>query len=370
MAPIDYIPRTREMYADYPAYRWVVNEDVPWAPLVKPLAGCKLALATSGGVYQVGQAPFHTRDDSSYREIPKDTPMSELRISHFSYRTEDAKRDPNCVFPLERLRELEAEGGHRRACRPNLQLHGRHLLREEGQRRADAPLSGSPAGRPGGPPLAGADLTCVPSVRGTDREGSGGSGHPHHLHDLGPGHHLGREATPVGLRQLPPGTPDGEAQRPRTPARHPSGRLSRAGDHDQSGRDRYAALRLERERPQLGGPGVPPRLLATVYQDRIGLGAGGEGLRYEQQLAGGDAPLQLAVGFSSVGEVKGPMRTFISPDPTQPSTSPAPPDQLLPGRRIVPERGPGQVPGAQSPRLYGRDRAVWPHRKARDSPGR
>jgi len=98
------------MYSDYPAYRWAFNEEVPWTPLTKPLAQCKVALASSGGVYCKGQQRFHTKDDTSYREISKHTAMDELRIAHFGYRTEDAKTDPNCVFPLERLRELEAEG--------------------------------------------------------------------------------------------------------------------------------------------------------------------------------------------------------------------------------------------------------------------
>ena len=110
MALIDYIPRTREMYPGYLPYRWVVNEDVPWTPLKKPLKHCKVALIGSGGVYHKDQPPFHTRDDVSYREISKDVAVEELLVSHFGYRTEDAKADPNCVFPIERLRELEAEG--------------------------------------------------------------------------------------------------------------------------------------------------------------------------------------------------------------------------------------------------------------------
>ncbi len=36
--------------------------------------------------------------------------MGELRISHFGYRTEDAQKDPNCIFPIERMRELEQDG--------------------------------------------------------------------------------------------------------------------------------------------------------------------------------------------------------------------------------------------------------------------
>ncbi len=110
MAPIEYIPRTREMYQDYPPYRWVVSEDVPWTPLARPLSSCRVALATSGGVHLADQEPFHTKDDTSYREISKDAAITELRISHFGYRTQDAQRDPNCVFPMERMRELAADG--------------------------------------------------------------------------------------------------------------------------------------------------------------------------------------------------------------------------------------------------------------------
>ncbi len=110
MSPVAYIPRTREMYPDYPPYRWVVNEGSPWTPLAKPLNRCKVALISSGGVYRVGQPAFHTRDDASYREIPRDVAIEDLRVAHFGYRTEDAEKDPNCVFPIERLRELEAEG--------------------------------------------------------------------------------------------------------------------------------------------------------------------------------------------------------------------------------------------------------------------
>ena len=110
MSPIAYIPRTRELYADYPLYRWVVNEDVPWTPLTKPLTLCRVALISSGGVHHKDQAPFHTKDDTSYREISRDVSADELRVSHFGYRTEDARKDPNCVFPVERLRELASEG--------------------------------------------------------------------------------------------------------------------------------------------------------------------------------------------------------------------------------------------------------------------
>ncbi len=107
--PIPYIPRTRERYSGFAPYRWVVNTDAPWTPLAKPIRECRLALLSSGGFYLEGQPPFEDNDDS-YRLIPMSTPTSALRIYHHGYRDDDPDRDPNCVFPLDRLRELAAAG--------------------------------------------------------------------------------------------------------------------------------------------------------------------------------------------------------------------------------------------------------------------
>lgn len=110
--PIDYIPRTRELYDPLPPYRWTDNRGlpVPWTPLAKPPADCRVALVASGGIHVNGQAPFHFKDDASIRTIPSNTPTRHLRVSHFGYPTADAEKDPNCVFPLERLREMVADG--------------------------------------------------------------------------------------------------------------------------------------------------------------------------------------------------------------------------------------------------------------------
>jgi D-proline reductase (dithiol) PrdB len=108
--PVEYIPRTRELYGGYTPYRWVVNPGTPpWTPLAKPLAECKVALMSSGGILYRDQPRFH-REDASYRLIPKTATQAELDIWHFGYRTADAERDHNCVFPLARMRELAADG--------------------------------------------------------------------------------------------------------------------------------------------------------------------------------------------------------------------------------------------------------------------
>ena len=108
--PVEYIRRTRELYRDFAPYRWVINADVPpWMPLAKPIAQCKVALMSSGGILYRDQPRFH-REDASYRLIPKAATQAELDVWHFGYPTRHAKADHKCVFPLARMRELETAG--------------------------------------------------------------------------------------------------------------------------------------------------------------------------------------------------------------------------------------------------------------------
>ena len=112
--PVDYIERTREQYAavGYPPYRWAHNEDEPpFEPVAKPLAESRIGLIASGGIYRAGQIAFHYRDDTSYRIIPRDCEMSELRATHFAYDVTAARSDPNVVFPLATLRAEARDGG-------------------------------------------------------------------------------------------------------------------------------------------------------------------------------------------------------------------------------------------------------------------
>ena len=111
--PVDYIARTRAVYSSlgFPPYRWVANE--PLASLAhtgKPQTEWRVGLIASGGIYAVGQIAFHHRDDFSYREIARDTPVEDLRTTHFAYDLADSRQDPNVVFPLEILRGLAAQG--------------------------------------------------------------------------------------------------------------------------------------------------------------------------------------------------------------------------------------------------------------------
>jgi D-proline reductase (dithiol) PrdB len=111
--PADYIAETRRLYGQlgYDDYRWAERTDVPpWTPIERPLSDCRVMLVGSGGIYRRGQTAFHTRDDTSVRLIDATTPTSELRTAHFAYDQTDARVDPNCVFPLDTLRGLMADG--------------------------------------------------------------------------------------------------------------------------------------------------------------------------------------------------------------------------------------------------------------------
>jgi hypothetical protein len=82
----------------------------PFVEPTKPLAESRVALVASGGIYVAGQVAFHWKDDFSFRVIESDTEPGDLRATHFAYDLEDARSDPNVVFPLETLRGLVRDG--------------------------------------------------------------------------------------------------------------------------------------------------------------------------------------------------------------------------------------------------------------------
>lgn len=81
-----------------------------WTPLEKPLSECKVGFASACGAHLKVQKPFATAGDSSWREIPKTVTPEELMVTHGGYDNSDVNRDINCMFPYQRLIELENEG--------------------------------------------------------------------------------------------------------------------------------------------------------------------------------------------------------------------------------------------------------------------
>jgi len=97
----------------YPDFEWVIYPSPSRInPLQKPLHHCTVALVTTAGVHRQDDRPFNLTNrlgDHTVRVIPHDTPFSDLALSHIGYNTKKIRQDINCVFPLERLRELAQE---------------------------------------------------------------------------------------------------------------------------------------------------------------------------------------------------------------------------------------------------------------------
>ncbi len=111
----------------------------PLAPLRVTLAHASVALVTSAGVHLRSQAPFAMDDpdgDASFRVIPGDVDPTALMITHDYYDHAAADRDPNCVFPLARVREFAAEGALGRAAPRHIGFVG-HLLGAQRRRLVD-----------------------------------------------------------------------------------------------------------------------------------------------------------------------------------------------------------------------------------------
>jgi hypothetical protein len=107
--------------------KWIYDQG-PFTPLRKPISKSRLALLTSSGHFVAGDDPEPfgvknmTQTEATERineflktepklsTIPIDTPQERLRVRQGGYDIRGAQADPNVVFPLERLLELEKEG--------------------------------------------------------------------------------------------------------------------------------------------------------------------------------------------------------------------------------------------------------------------
>jgi D-proline reductase (dithiol) PrdB len=98
---------------------WIGKETprpIPWTPLSKPLSECTVALLSSAGIAlktdrpfdQVGERRNPWWGDPSYRLLPKDAATEEVELYHLHINPHYARQDLNCLFPVTRLREMEA----------------------------------------------------------------------------------------------------------------------------------------------------------------------------------------------------------------------------------------------------------------------
>lgn len=112
--PVRYVELLNQRYQlqGFPPYAWTVNDDAPLTPLTKPLAECRVSMLTSGGVSHCTLPTWdaYARNDFRLDTVDPAAPAADFTVSDSYYDTTDAEVDVNCVFPIDRLRELEADG--------------------------------------------------------------------------------------------------------------------------------------------------------------------------------------------------------------------------------------------------------------------
>lgn len=111
---VDYIATLTARYErlGYTPYQWFRAETAPaLEKLSKPLSHSTVGVVSTAGAYVIGQAAYYYKDDTSTRGIAADTPSERI---HFSHLTEnylvDPRKDPNCILPIEPLREMASSG--------------------------------------------------------------------------------------------------------------------------------------------------------------------------------------------------------------------------------------------------------------------
>src|SRR5262245_33866436 len=130
-APVGYMQRTREYYQALgygEPYRWAHYAEVPFQPLAKPLAACRVAIVTTAAPYQPGRgdqgqgAPYNAAA-KFYSVYSGDSALEPLlRISHeATSRQHTTAEDLGSCCPLAQLRRC-AEAGRIGAITPR--FHG------------------------------------------------------------------------------------------------------------------------------------------------------------------------------------------------------------------------------------------------------
>jgi D-proline reductase (dithiol) PrdB len=99
---------TRQGYLTFPVFE---HDDAPFTRPRKPLSESRVGIVTTAGLHLRGDKPFFS-GDQTYRVIPSDTPASQIVQSHSSIGFDRTAfmRDVNISLPIDRLRELEAQG--------------------------------------------------------------------------------------------------------------------------------------------------------------------------------------------------------------------------------------------------------------------
>jgi D-proline reductase (dithiol) PrdB len=83
---------------------------IPYTPRFRELKQSVFALVTTAGVHLREQEPYNVEGDNTWRLLAGDVEARQLMVTHEHYDHSDADQDINCVFPIDRLREVAEEG--------------------------------------------------------------------------------------------------------------------------------------------------------------------------------------------------------------------------------------------------------------------
>lgn len=82
----------------------------PWVR-PRPLEQSRIAILTSAALHRRSEMPFPA-GTAEHRELPATLPASDIHMSHISINFDRSgfQRDINVVYPIDRLKELAADG--------------------------------------------------------------------------------------------------------------------------------------------------------------------------------------------------------------------------------------------------------------------
>jgi glycine/betaine/sarcosine/D-proline reductase family selenoprotein B len=118
-APLAYIARTHAWYGALGygnPYQYARFDEVPFAPLRRPLAEARVALLTTAAPYRPelgdqGAGAAYNAAAKFYEVYSGDTAAEhDLRVSHVAVDQAELSDDQNCWFPLPALRRAAAAG--------------------------------------------------------------------------------------------------------------------------------------------------------------------------------------------------------------------------------------------------------------------
>ena len=93
-------------------------EDIPWAPITRPLPESRISVVSTAGLSMLGDEPFDMETerkrpswgDPTWRRLRGDVTMETIQAHHLHIDTRHLLADLDVCFPVPLLRELAEEG--------------------------------------------------------------------------------------------------------------------------------------------------------------------------------------------------------------------------------------------------------------------